>query len=312
MSIESQVVAFKALRSQTQTAAGTKPDRRSSTRPRFVRGWQRTITTRCEGNTDARVAAETTRVSVWVARTESLLTARSAFTVLTDDDWIALAQLRAQATRNSAMAAKILLRLGLSQAVGRRVEPRDWQFQRTPLGKPLVSTAMPGVNFSVSHADGVTVAAASSSVNLGIDVELIDQDVSDGTLTGFCDPRERAFLQKLRPYQKTREFLRIWTHKEAYTKLLGTGHSTEFSSFRCPYPYGAIAAGSELDLDLSDAGSKPAICFENFFVSEGSSLYHVSLAVDVPRSKIGAIDIQLVDVVGPDRIKSPPGISVVV
>lgn len=311
MSTESQVVAFKALRSQTQTAAGTKPDRRSSTRPRFVRGWQRTITTGCEGNTDAHVAAETTRVSVWLARTESLLRARSAFTVLTDDDWIALAQLRAQATRNTAMAAKILLRLGLSQAVGRRVEPRDWQFQRTPLGKPLVSTAMPGVNFSVSHADGVTVAAASSSVNLGIDVELIDQDVSDGTLTGFCDPRERAFLQKLRPYQKTREFLRIWTQKEAYTKLLGTGHSTEFSSFRCPY--GAIAAGSELDADvISDAGSKPSICFENFFVSERSSLYHVSLAVDVPRLKIGAIDIQLIDVVGPDRIKNPSGISVVV
>jgi len=313
MSTEYRVAALQASRPQIRTAAVSITDRRSSTRPRFVRGWQRTITTECEENVDARAAAETPRASIWVARTESLLKASSSFKVLTDGDWAALAQLHAQTTRNSAMAAKILLRLGLSQAVGRRVEPRDWQFQRTPLGKPLISKALPGVNFSVSHADAVTVVAASSSVNLGIDVELIDQDVPEGTFTGFCHPQERALLQRLRPNQKTREFIRIWTQKEAYTKLLGSGHSIEFSSIRSSNS--GLSSRSERDTDPRvDVGSEPgsAICFESFFVSEGSSLYHVSLAIDAPRPRIDSVDLQLIDVVGPDRIKSQSDISVLV
>ncbi len=309
MSTECHVVALKAPRTRIGMAADPKTDRRSPTRPRFVRGWRRTITTDREGSADACPAAETPCVCVWVARTESLLRARSSFKVLTDDDWAALAQLRAEATRNSAMVAKILLRLGLSQAVGRRIEPRDWRFQRTPLGKPLVSTAMPGINFSVSHADAVTVVAASSSVSLGIDIELIDQDVTEGILAGFCDPHERAVLQKLRPTQKAREFIRIWTQKEAYSKLLGSGHSLEFSSIRCSD--GAVITGSEPN---ADAGLEPgsSIYIESFFVSEGPSLYHVSLAVDAPRSGVGEIDVQLIDVVSPDSIKRTSGISAVV
>jgi phosphopantetheinyl transferase len=313
MSTESHAAALETPRPQTRSAAETKADRRSPTRPRFLRGWQRTITTGREPRPEAHAAAETPRVCVWVARTRSLLKARSSFKVLTDDDWASLAQLRAETTRNSAMAAKILLRLGLSQVVGRCVEPRDWQFQRTPLGKPLISKALPGVNFSVSHADAVTVVAASSSVNVGIDVELIDQDVPEGTLTGFCHPQERAVLQKLAPYQKAREFIRIWTHKEAYTKLLGSGHAIEFSSIRCLRDEDAGSWESSADGSANtDAQSVPSIGLENFFVSDGPSLYHVSLAVDAPRSKIDAIDVQLIDVVGPDLGKSPSGVSVVV
>jgi phosphopantetheinyl transferase len=313
MSTDYHAAALKTPRPQTRIAAETKIDRRSPTRPRFLRGWQRTITAGREETFQAIAAAETPHVTVWVARTESLLRARSSFKVLTDDDWASLAQLRAETTRNSAMAAKILLRLGLSQVVGRCVEPRDWQFQRTPLGKPLISKALPGVNFSVSHADAVTVVAASSSVNVGIDVELIDQDIPEGTLTGFCHPQERAVLQKLTPYQKAREFVRIWTHKEAYTKLLGSGHSMEFSSIRCLRDEAAASWESDADGGGdSDAEFPSSICFESFFVSDGPSLYHVSLAVDAPKSKIDAIDVQLIDVVGPDRGKSPSGVSVVV
>jgi len=296
---------MSASRPQTRTAVDAKTDRRSWTRLRFVRGWQRTITAEREENTDARAAVETSRVSVWVAPTDSLLKARSSFKVLTDDDWTILGQLRAQTNRNSALAAKILLRLGLSQVVDRRVEPRDWEFQRTPLGKPLISKAPPGLNFSVSHADSVTVVAASTSVNLGIDVELIDQDVPEGMLGGFCHPQERAVLQRLKPSQKSREFIRIWTEKEAYTKLLGSGHSIEFSSIRSSH--GGLVSTSERDAKAGlDAGSEigSAICFESFFVSEGSSLFHVSLAIETPRPRIDSIDIQLIDVVGPDRIES--------
>jgi 4'-phosphopantetheinyl transferase superfamily len=159
----------------------------------------------------------------------------------------------------------------------------------------------------------VTVVAASVSLNLGIDVELIDQDVPEGTLSGFCHPQERAVLQRLRPDQKAREFIRFWTEKEAYTKLLGSGHSIEFSSIRSLH--GGLASSSERDVEARlDAGPETgsAIRFESFFVSEGSALYHVSLAVDAPRPRIGVIDIQLIDVIGPDRIKSRSDVSVVV
>jgi phosphopantetheinyl transferase len=281
---------FKNLQDPNRVSASAKGiDRRSTTRLRVVESWQKTIEPPSEQGDNNHTSAEKLSVSVWVARTSSLLQAHSAFKLLTEDDWDSFERLRAPAARNSAMAAKILLRLGLSLSVDRRITPGEWRFRKTPLGKPLISGPLENINFSVSHAEAVTMVAVCPNLHLGIDVESIDQDLPGEIVSGFCNSKEQAALKALPQSQKAREFIRLWTQKEAYTKLLGCGHSLEFSSIDCL---------PEVGHSRWDARAMSAIHFESFFVPADRSLYHASLAIE--HASLGSVDVRLSNVVGPE------------
>jgi phosphopantetheinyl transferase len=269
-------------------AIAARPERRSSTRPHFIDGWRKTIVSDQELVGERLNSANKFHVDVWVAQTESLLRAKSSFKILTADDWTALGRLQNSVARNSALVAKLLLRLGLSQIVERRVEPHQWRFEQTALGKPIVPDAVGRANFSISHADDVVVVAVSSDLELGVDVESIDQELEANFISGFSHPTENQSLQGVPRRFRSREFIRLWTHKEAYTKLLGRGHSIDFSSFECP--------PNAPPIGRDDRGIAP-IHFENFYVPVGHSLYHASLAIG--HSNVGPIDVRVINAIGP-------------
>jgi phosphopantetheinyl transferase len=234
VTIHARNAAFQKLQDPILAPAiANRIDRRSTTRLRVVEGWQKTIEPHAERGDNDRTSAEKLRVSVWVARTSSLIQAHSLFKLLTEDDWDSFERLRAPAARNSAMATKILLRLGLSLTVDRRITPDEWRFRKTPLGKPLISGPLPNPNFIISHAEAVTMVAVSSNLQLGIDVESVDQDLTGDIISGFCNANEQVALNGLPQSQRTREFIQLSTQKEAYTKLLGYGHSLDFSTLDC-------------------------------------------------------------------------------
>ena len=166
----------------------------------------------------------------------------------------------------------------------------------------MVTRAFPDINFSVSHVDALTVVAVSSSLNLGIDVETIDQHLNGSVVAGFCHAKEHSVLEGLPHHQKVREFVRFWTQKEAYTKLIGLGHSVEFNSINCLTGPNTIEPSSAISL----------MHFESFFVPIDRSLYHASLSMEPPKSNITSVDVQLMNVVGPDRTKdaSPAPVSI--
>jgi phosphopantetheinyl transferase len=293
VSIGFQSAQLENTRAKTPGAVNTgRSERRSSLRPRFRESWRKIIESdsKQKHHDQAPNFGEKLCVAVWIARTEALLKAQSSHKILTDDDRSALARLQTSAARDCAMAAKLLLRLSLSQSVERRIEPCEWHFQRTLLGKPRISSSLPDVNFSVSHTDAVTVVAVSSSLNLGIDVELVDQELTGNVMAGSCNPKElTAAFQSLPQPQRTREFIRLWTQKEAYTKLLGCGHSIEFSSIECQ-PDALRVEG--------EASSAASIHFEHFYVPVDHALYHASLAIEKP--SLASIDVRLINVLGPE------------
>lgn len=289
MSLKFHSAALENTSEQLSAAAkANRAERRSLTRPRFVESWRKVIEPdwKREPCNDGRNLGEKLRVAVWVARTKSLLNAHSSHKILTVDDRSAHSRLQTRATRDCAIAAKLLLRLCLSQTVQRRIEPCEWHFQRTLLGKPRISSYLPNINFSVSHADAVTVVAVSSSLNLGIDVESVDQELTGNVIAGFCSPKEQTLLQGLPRSQRAREFIRLWTQKEAYTKLLGCGHSIEFSSIECLPD--TLQEGTE---------ANTSIHFESFYVPVDQSLFHASLAIE--KSNDASVDIRLINVLGP-------------
>jgi phosphopantetheinyl transferase len=267
--------------------AGFRGERRSPMRPRFREGWRKHISGSTQGDPPRPDAEGASPVCVWMSRVDTLLAAASNLNLLNEDDRAAMRTLRCQSARESATAARILLRLSLSAMTGRRIAPQDWQFARNNFGKPFVKDTGEGIDFSVSHVDAVVMIATGRDVSVGIDVETVDQQLEDKVVDHFCHTSERQVIEALPAAQRRRVFLEFWTEKEAYTKMLGVGHSLEFQSLSVLRSQEVVADGSR-------------VCIEDFYFSVDHSLYHAALAVD-RKAHHRPIDIQLINVVLPGR-----------
>jgi phosphopantetheinyl transferase len=273
--------------------AGDRTDeRRSAERPIFEDGWRKLIGSPPAAAHHAGLLRPARRVELWVAGTEGLLRAKSCLHLLTARDWAALTAIRHHANRNSAIAARILLRLGLSRAVGRTVAPGDWEFTVGAHQRPVVADHLPQIRFSVSHVDDVVVVAISPDLDVGVDVESIDQDVTDDVVAEFCHRDERSYVESLPGPRRVREFIRLWTLKEAYTKMTGQGHFLDFSTLNVMSGPASPPAGL-------DASSVQASGFESFYVSANHELFHASLAIERAAGIDGSMEIQLINFVDP-------------
>jgi phosphopantetheinyl transferase len=264
-------------------------ERRSSSRLRIAESWRKII----QRPTESSPLQPLTRsnVAVWIASTASILQAKSALKLLTANDWEAFSPLSQASVRGSAVAARLLLRLGLSMAIDRRKAPQEWEFQRTPLGKPFVADLPSSINFTIAHTRSLTAVAVSTTVEIGIDIETIDQSVSDDLIFDNCSTTETRHLLSLPQAQRARQFIQLWTQKEAYSKLLGCGLSKDFSSLNL-YP-GATDPSAEEALG--------ACYLEGFFIPADDSLHYGSLAV-ANDDAAGPIDVCLSEVSGPGRL----------
>ena len=77
-----------------------------------------------------------------------------------------------------------------------------------------------GVDVSVSGR-GALAALAVSSQPVGVDMEVLHKDVE--IIRSVLHPQERGQLADMYDAEKQRQFLRIWTAKEAFLKALGLG-----------------------------------------------------------------------------------------
>jgi 4'-phosphopantetheinyl transferase len=277
----------------TQAERRTQADRRSPNRPKFSEGWRKTI----ESDVVPTVSEdEVDHIDIWVAHPDSLLRAHSCLKLLTDDDWIPLREIQNAAIRHSATAARILLRLGLSRAVDREVAPSDWAFERSEHSKPTVSKDFPKINFSVAHVDELSVVAVSRNIEIGVDVESVDQNVSESVIAGFSHADEQNAVRDLLPRQRVREFLRFWTLKEAYTKMLGVGHSLDFDTIKFVLdPLALKSAGGV-------AKTKMPPQFESFYIPVDHGLYHVSLAIEHPEQRAASTEVQIISLAKPKGV----------
>lgn len=106
---------------------------------------------------------------------------------------------------------------------------RDFGLERCvrvtrPNGKPALQDN--AAFFNVSHSrDRLVIAAADAEV--GVDIEALDRTVSE-RLRRYC--LTETELARTPPEDK-QTFIRIWTAKESYLKLYGTGLRQSMRSF---------------------------------------------------------------------------------
>ncbi|MCI5656926.1 MAG: 4'-phosphopantetheinyl transferase superfamily protein [Candidatus Pseudoruminococcus sp.] len=106
------------------------------------------------------------------------------------------------------------------------IKSNEIQFEYNEHGKPSIKN-FPEFHFSVSHS-GNCVAFVSDTSPIGIDTEIIS-DARIEIAKRFFSENEYKYILESKNQNNT--FYEIWTKKEAYVKLIGTGLSTPLSSF---------------------------------------------------------------------------------
>ncbi len=104
------------------------------------------------------------------------------------------------------------------------------------------------VSASFSHTDDAIVAAISTGLNVGIDMEHAARMVKDRLASRMQAPGESNSLYESHP------LIRVWTFKEAALKMIGTG-------LRKPMNQVAVHRNGEFTFNAQfDDGKKAKIC----------------------------------------------------
>jgi 4'-phosphopantetheinyl transferase len=141
---------------------------------------------------------------------------------LSPDEWLRAGRFHFERDRERFVAARGLLRTIL----GRYVEqsPRDLQFTFGPNGKPALHGMDTTLRFNLSHSDDLLLLAVSHAREVGVDVELMRDNVPFETLADrYFEPEDAWTLRLLSPREKTSRFYDMWTTTEARLKASGVG-----------------------------------------------------------------------------------------
>ena len=159
---------------------------------------------------------------------------------------------------------------------------------RLEFGKLDIVEGFPQIRFSISHSDLLVGVAVSSCFDVGFDIESVDTPISAAVKESFFTCEERRRLAGLGAMHGLRGAMRIWTLKEAFSKLSGRGLANEFQKmdFR-------IFPQTELIYEQHDC--EPAH-FELLYIDGHNSLSLATLAVAPLSSSLGG-EIQFLNLV---------------
>ncbi|MCA1908541.1 MAG: 4'-phosphopantetheinyl transferase superfamily protein [Magnetospirillum sp.] len=152
--------------------------------------------------------------------------------VLDPEEQARAARFQSPLDRQAYVAAHALGRFLLSSVVGG--DPGQWRFVADQQGKPEVvwSADAPRPRLNLSHTRGLVAAALTLDHDVGIDVESLDRRVDGLTLAKrFFSAAEHQALLGGDPDRLKRDFLCLWTLKEAVVKANGKGMARQMSAF---------------------------------------------------------------------------------
>lgn len=133
----------------------------------------------------------------------------------------------AQAIHNQVLKKQhITVRVGLRQILSAYLNQRGDKINiaKTVYGKPYLLD-YPEVQFNISHSADTLLVAISSASAVGIDIEHVKKHRRDfsGLVTKCFAQSEQNYWNALPETEKSAEFYRFWTRKEAFVKAVGRG-----------------------------------------------------------------------------------------
>lgn len=135
--------------------------------------------------------------------------------------------LKREEDKVNSLFLDLLMRYSVSERFS--ADPWKLEFETEPYGKPFCA-GFPRYAFSVSHSGSRVVFCEKQEEGgaVGVDVEKIEKAKFAAVETHFAD-FERKHMEKAQ--NRDRAFFEIWTRKEAYFKMLGTGLREPLGSF---------------------------------------------------------------------------------
>ncbi|TVU37690.1 hypothetical protein EJB05_11018, partial [Eragrostis curvula] len=137
--------------------------------------------------------------------------------------------------QKGAMLSLVLVRTTLSRYTECKIDPRSFEFKKNKFGKPEILWQSDDVRmkwplyFNISHTSSLIACCITMGTPIGIDFEEKKRKTAKSILSlarRYFTPPEVDYLSKIPdPEAQQKEFIKLWTLKEAYVKALGRGFS---------------------------------------------------------------------------------------
>lgn len=124
--------------------------------------------------------------------------------------------------------AYLLLKRGLAEDFN-IVE--DVTFDYLEHNKPIIKE-FPNLHFNFSHCKKAVMCVLDDKGSVGCDVEVFNRKIGDALIRKCCNEQEIQWIRQSQDPQK--EFVRLWTRKEALLKYSGRGLINDLPGLMTP------------------------------------------------------------------------------
>jgi len=191
--------------------------------------------------------------------------------------------------QKGAVLSRALVRTTLSRYTDCKVDPGSFEFKKNKFGKPEIlwqsddSKMEWPLHFNISHTSSLIACGITMDTPIGIDIEEKKRKTAKNILSlarRYFTPSEVDYLAKMPdPDAQQKEFIKLWTLKEAYVKALGRGFSgAPFNKFSIE-----LTAKNGIRISVAPKAFKDSDCLsENwqFALAELNSSHYMAVCVE--------------------------------
>jgi 4'-phosphopantetheinyl transferase len=142
--------------------------------------------------------------------------------ILSPDERIRAGRFHFAGDRARFISGRGLLRTILGRYLD--LPPAELKFTHGPHGKPELTGVCSSLQFNLSHSDDLMLLAVTHARAVGIDLEMMRDNVPFQALADYYfEPEDAWSLRLLPPAQRAWKFYDLWTSAEARLKATGIG-----------------------------------------------------------------------------------------
>ncbi|MFK5985452.1 MAG: 4'-phosphopantetheinyl transferase superfamily protein [Pseudomonadota bacterium] len=187
---------------------------------------------------DCNYQLDDTSIDIWLCNAENMLSQSDYFfSILSANEQVRALRFKFDTHRNRFIISHGFTRCVLAKYL--QVTPADIKYKKEQLGKPYLSDInKSALTFNLSHTEDISILAVAKYSQLGIDIEYKNRKTDWQAISQkFYTHSEKKSLSAIKNENHQKQaFYELWTRKEAYMKVIGTGLSLPPTGFSLSVP----------------------------------------------------------------------------
>ena len=185
-------------------------------------------------NQSADYRLQDAQVDIWGCNGDDFQNeSESYFLLLSDEEKLRAKRFKFEKHRQRFIIFHGFMRIILARYLN--INPEKVQYNKGDNGKPYLLDS--DLYFNLSHTQSMALLAVSKGTEVGIDIEFKERKTDwQGVGKRFFSDIEQQSLFSRDINQQENYFYSLWTRKEAYMKVLGTGLSLAPANFSLTVP----------------------------------------------------------------------------